>query len=267
MTIEATKAQESNVEDITFTKTGEPFKTIAAAKSARAIRGWSKTTHEIVKSADGFGIKKISWSPVEEAETAPKQPEPIAPIVSNATVNQRDKKIILDFHNGDAPFKTRQEAESVLIELQLTGATHIVLPVGDGFGIARMAGIPDPEAEKNRLVAAQNERYFMVKIQSPSNDNEENIAQIGHNGEILLVKRGEEVPLPESYIKVLETAVRDHYKYEPGKPRKVTGKIMTYPFERGKEVTREFFIEWRRRGTEQNIEHWTKQGLGAPERR
>jgi len=279
MTIEATKAQESNKEDITFTKSGEPFKTVAAAKSARAIRGWSKSTHDIVKSDTGFGIKRITWDAVPEDVDVP-QPEIInlkepvassmtliAPTVSSATISQKDKKIILDFHNNDAPFNTRQDAEKIMIELQISGATHVVIPIGDGFGIARMAGVPDPETEKKRLEAAQDEKFFMVKIHSPSTDNEENVAKLGCNGEILLVKRGEEVPLPQRFIEVLEHGVRDHYKFEPGRPRKSVGKISTYPYEKGKEVSREFFEQWRRKGTEQNIEHWMKQGLGAPERR
>lgn len=283
MTIEAIKAQESKSE-IVLARNGEPYPSVASARSGRAMRGWSKNTHDIVKCEVGFGLKKKAVECDEVIEPQPSdcaispEPEPInqqdqqAPVITNSVAKsfieeQRKKSIILDFNNNDTPFNTRIDAENVMNSLQLTCATHVVIPVANGFGIARMAGTPDPEADKKRIEAAKQERYFMVKIHSPQTENEEEVAQVGCNGEILLIKRGEEVPLPERYIEVLEHGVRDHYKFEPGRPRKLVGKIVTYPFERGKEVTREFFQEWRRRGTEQNTEHWNKQGLGSPERR
>jgi len=281
MTTEALKAQESKDENIILSNKNEPFKTLSAAKSARAAHGWGAATHDIVQCEAGFAIRKREWNAMEEPQPAQAPAEIPAPSVAAEPIQdiipeqpivhivpEQDKAVILDYRNNYAPFNTRREAEQVMInDLKLTSATHVVIPTGNGFAIAKLAGAPDKKRDEERIKQVQNERFFMVKLQPPANDNEERVAQIGVNGDILLVLRGEEVPLPQSYIEVLEHGEHDHYKFEPGKPRKSVGKIRTYPFEKGREVTREFYIEWRRKGTEQNTAHWQQRGLGTPERR
>lgn len=77
---------------------------------------------------------------------------------------------------------------------------------------------------------APKEKRFEIIVATHERDKQ--AAQVSVNGRMYLIERGKKVIVPESVVKVLETAVRD--VYDPKTMEK--SEIMSYPFQTLREV-------------------------------
>lgn len=78
--------------------------------------------------------------------------------------------------------------------------------------------------------SARKEKRFEIIVATHERDKQP--AQVSVNGRLYLIERGKKVIVPESVVKVLQTAVRD--VYDPATMAK--SEIMSYPFQTVREA-------------------------------
>lgn len=101
--------------------------------------------------------------------------------------------------------------------------------------------------------------YWLVKFNAKATPNDTDDVQLMVNGETLIMQREKEVVLPGRFLENADHATYLHFRQVPHQPRKVVGKIKTFPYERIRKVTKKEFLHQRTEGTKktrQNIKRY-----------
>jgi hypothetical protein len=75
------------------------------------------------------------------------------------------------------------------------------------------------------------EKVYSVRFHAKSHPNDPDDVQLGVNGEVLVIKREETIPLLERYVVVARNATYDQFRQLPGEQRKVIAKVQKFPFD------------------------------------
>lgn len=89
---------------------------------------------------------------------------------------------------------------------------------------------PDVDAEPPAPDESKTARRFEIIVSSDARDRQP--VQVGVNGRMYVIKRGEKVIVPESVVRNLETAVREIY--DPATMER--HEVQSYPFQIVREV-------------------------------
>jgi hypothetical protein len=92
--------------------------------------------------------------------------------------------------------------------------------------------------------------YHHVKFMESMNDNETDDVQVGYNGLILHIQRGEDVILPSTILNVFRQGVYPTYKFKKNKHRKTGKNRPHYMFEvLEKKATEKQYMDMKEEGT------------------
>lgn len=169
------------------------------------------------------------------------------------------------------PFSTEKWAKIAMEKKGLDASKHTVVehPQG-GFAIKRISkegevpvGYKSDEGESIEVTAPkqEGEKYYKVRFHAKSNPNDTDNVTLGVNGEILVIKREEEVIIPERFVECARHATYPQFTQLPNEPRKITGKVMTFPLDILGEGTREEYLKMKKEGTEKTQEALEKATL------
>ena len=167
------------------------------------------------------------------------------------------------------PFSTEKWAKISMEKKGLDPTKHTIVehPMG-GFAIKRISkdgevpvgyktesgeAIP-VEREIQGVAPTQGEKYFKVRFHAKSNPNDTDNVTLGVNGEVIVIKREEEVIIPERFVECARHAVYPQFTQLPNEPRKATGKVMTYPLDVLGEGTHEEYLKMKKEGTQKTQE-------------
>ena len=176
----------------------------------------------------------------QEAVKAQEQPNPEGNLIVAAT---------------GLPFKTETAAKTGITKLGLNPGCHRVIAVVDGYAIQR------PEPDQDIPIIKHVETYFLVKFNAKSNSNDENDVMLSVNGETLIFQRGKEVFIPYRFLDCADHTTRPHFQQLPNKPRKVIGTIMTFPYTKLREATKQEYESQRKAGTKQHRANVLRYGF------
>lgn len=157
------------------------------------------------------------------------------------------------------PFPSKRAATSRLKELGLPDQQWEAQAYGGGFAIVRKLG----PAEARQDAPGRSEPYKWVRFHHKSNPMDPDEVVLGVNGEVLIVRRNERVPMPQRFLEVADHATYRHFTQEPGRDRKVDREIHKYPYDVLGEATREDFIRWKRAGTKATRDHAERLGIAV----
>lgn len=162
------------------------------------------------------------------------------------------------------PFTSEKLAKIALTGRRLDPSKYTIVehPEG-GFAIKNKTnsaelpmGAQDEKGEEVDLgVVQQNkERFLKVRFHAKSNPNDTDNVTLGVNGEVLVIKREEEIIIPERFVECARHATYPQFTQLPNQARKVTGKVMTFPFDLLGEGTQEEYLKMKKEGTEKTQE-------------
>lgn len=89
-----------------------------------------------------------------------------------------------------------------------------------------------PAAQVNPRDALDAAPKVKIRIHKTGDKNEQKQVYVGVNGVGYLIKRGEDVLVPEPVMRVLEDAVQSVYDYDDDKGMLVKREALAYPFTR-----------------------------------
>ena len=119
--------------------------------------------------------------------------------------------------------------------------------------------IPNKKEKKNKA-ADPEKKYFKVRFHERQTPTEPVNVVLGINGEILVVKRGELVILPEEFVELARSCVLRCYFPVP-EGQKTVRKKMTMPrcsFDLLGEATEAEYLKMKKEGTEKTIQDLNK---------
>jgi len=151
-----------------------------------------------------------------------------------------------------------QKAEEISEEDRIKAAEAAIREEQNNTDIKPSNPIIELGTEKGRETG--EEKYTWVIFQSRSNPIDTVNVPLTVNGECLVVKRNERVPMPERFLECADHTRQPHYTQEPGDTRKVVTWIKTYGYERLGPATREDFEKFRREGTKATREQLAREG-------
>lgn len=105
------------------------------------------------------------------------------------------------------------------------------------------------------------EKYFKVKFHSRSNPNDNENVELSVNGETRVIERDVPVVLPERFLECARNATHPQFRQEPGKQRKMVGKVTTFPFDVLGESSESEYRKMLAEGTKKTKEYVEKHGL------
>ena len=111
-----------------------------------------------------------------------------------------------------------------------------------------------PAVEQATNDAPPPEKYTWVRFHIKSRPDDEDDVVLSVQGDVLLMKRNEKVPIPERYVECAKNARYPHFKQLPNEARKIVGEIRVYPFEILGPATEKEYLEWKAEGTKLNQE-------------
>lgn len=169
------------------------------------------------------------------------------------------------------PFSTEKWATISMEKKGLDPSKHTVVehPLG-GYAIKRISkegevpmGYKDEEGVKVDIKPAVTnaEKYFKVRFHAKSNPNDTDNVTLGVNGEILVIKREEEIIIPERFVECARHATYPQFTQLPNEPRKMTGKVMTFPLDILGEGTQEDFLKMKKEGNAKTLEALDRASL------
>lgn len=162
------------------------------------------------------------------------------------------------------PFSSEKWAKISMEKKGLDPSKHTVVehPQG-GFAIKRISkegevpvGYKNEDNEEVIITPAkvEGEKYYKVRFHAKSNPNDTDNVNLGVNGEILVIRREDEVIIPERFVECARHATYPQFTQLPNEPRKITGKVMTFPLDILGEGTKEEYLKMKRDGTEKTQE-------------
>jgi hypothetical protein len=140
---------------------------------------------------------------------------------------QTEEKI---FSKQGNPFKSAAVARHMLELKGLDPAKFIVQSYEDGFIIVRKAQ------------TIKKEKYWHVTFSQKGNPMDQDDVTLTVNGEPLIAQRGVRTIIPERYRECCEHATYDQFHQLPNQPKKIVGKIMTFPYTLHGEATEEEYL-------------------------
>lgn len=221
-------------------KDGEPYANAGAAKAA--IRMSSKldaSTHEPVEHGGGFAIaakttanrEGVAVDPQGGAKPTPEKPVTTTEVLYVMCPTCEHKSPTTENKIGDPCANPAKQPKRV---------DGKKMPCTGYYGA-------DSSIHK--------ETYWWVTFQAKANPYDFEDVDLAVNGEQLKIKRQERVCIPGRFVEAAEHAVRPSFKKIPGKNRKTSAPIMTFPFSKDGQGTHEEYITQKKQGTEQTIEH------------
>jgi len=117
------------------------------------------------------------------------------------------------------------------------------------------------EEETEQTNETYGEKYFEVVFHARSSPNDTESVQLAVNGETLIMQREMPVIVPQRFLECADHAVRPVFRQLPNKPRKVTGSVKTYPYEKKRPATREEYENQKREGTQKTLDDIRKFGF------
>ena len=118
--------------------------------------------------------------------------------------------------------------------------------------------------EAERLFAKIHEiQYIKVRFHAKSNSEDPDDVVLSVNGETLNIQREQVVIIPSSFLEVADHGTWTKFIQLPNQPRKLAGKIKTYPYDLIGTGTREEFLKQRQEGTKKVKEHVRRFGFDA----
>jgi len=169
------------------------------------------------------------------------------------------------------PFTTERLAKLSITGRRLDPTKYTIVGHEGGFAI-KLITKPDEmpvelKDEKGEVVdfdkpkEANVEKFLRVRFHDKSNPNDTDSVTLGVNGEILIAQRNEETIIPERYAECARHATYPVFKQLPGERRKITGKVMTFPFDVIGEATREEYMALKKEGTKKTQEALDRASL------
>jgi len=169
------------------------------------------------------------------------------------------------------PFANERLAKLAITGRRLNPTEHTIVEVDGGFAIKKITSAVEMPVEikdeKGDVVALNQkkeeyvEKFYKVRFHDKSNPNDTNDVSLGVNGEILVAKRNEETIIPGRYAECARHATHDIFKQLPGERRKITGKVMTFPFDVICEVSQAEYLTLKSEGTKKTQEALDKASL------
>lgn len=108
-------------------------------------------------------------------------------------------------------------------------------------------------------LAPEYRGYWQVKFNAKTTPNDSDDVQLMVNGETLIIQRERKVVLPGRFLENADHATYLHFRQVPHQPRKIVGKIKTYPYERICKATKQEYEQQKVEGTKktkQNIKRY-----------
>ncbi|MEN6532348.1 MAG: hypothetical protein ABFD89_01715 [Bryobacteraceae bacterium] len=181
-----------------------------------------------------------------------------------STDSQITQDIVLS--ESGQPFKSIAAAKSAMKTKGLDPKTNHVIPMGDGFAIAPGAGLDseDGRGDGPMLPARPNgsaERFFEVEFAKVSSPTDPVDVTLAVNGEVLVIRRGQRITLPERFLEAADHATYKRYTVRPDQARKEDMEVMTFPYTRFREATRAEYEAQKRSGDEATQKDLKARGL------
>jgi len=110
------------------------------------------------------------------------------------------------------------------------------IEVDGGYAVRRIGSDALPNLD--------SEPYFWVRLANRSDVNQTLDVSVAVNGELLVIQRGKEVPLPHRFIQALRDACYPVYDMESG-GKNIIGEVQTYPLEVIRPARKKDFEEYR----------------------
>jgi len=190
--------------------------------------------------------------------------------------SQEHKKAVIVRVDG-LPFDNESGALSAMSQKGLNKDLYVIAKYGNGLGIFCKGEEPDIEtnvkkeyerismrdikkleedyqeginpAPKSKVSSeSEPEKFYRVTFNDKSHPNDTDTIILGVNGEILNIRRGIEVIIPERFKIVADNARHLTFKQEPGKQRKVLGTVRTYGYMVHGMATRKDYNEFKSSG-------------------
>lgn len=119
------------------------------------------------------------------------------------------------------PFASEKDANEFLKLKEFDPKIFKVFKQGGGFCIFNTAilpaGLVKTLTENKKKTAAKSPttpkmKYFHVKFQQKSTENDDNCVSLSVNGDVIIMQRDTDVILPESYLEAADHATRKHFE-------------------------------------------------------
>jgi hypothetical protein len=104
------------------------------------------------------------------------------------------------------------------------------------------------------------EKYWRVKFQAKSNPNDSEDVQLSVNGETLIIAREREVIIPDRFKECADHGVYPQFRQLPNQPRKIIGRIKTFPYDTIGPATESEYFKAKAEGTRKTIETVNRYG-------
>jgi hypothetical protein len=104
------------------------------------------------------------------------------------------------------------------------------------------------------------EKFFWVRFNAKAKPTDTDDVQLSVEGETVVIRREQPVCLPGKFLECADHARYPHFQQLPNKPRKITAWIMTYPYQKIKEGTKEEFETMLKTGTKKLLSDIRKFG-------
>jgi len=192
--------------------------------------------------------------------------------------DQRESRELI-LTKDNKPFKTPASANLVMTNMVGRG---VIAPqdfqlmeykVGDeeGYAIVRKGSqtcirleesgmeVKETAVDPTKRVIKQDERkseegltpaglplkgYSVVVFHEKPHQDLQNDVILGHNTEVMQCQRGQEVVIPNRYLRVADDGVFKKFKIIPGQDRQVSHTIQHYPYTRIREASKEEYDEF-----------------------
>jgi|GEM_PF-1694549 len=109
-------------------------------------------------------------------------------------------------------------------------------------------------------IAPEYRGYWQVKFNAKTTPNDSDDVQLVVNGETLIMQREKKVILPGRFLENADHATYLHFRQVPHQPRKIVGKIKTYPYERIRASSKQEYDQQRVDGTQKTKRNIKKYG-------
>lgn len=169
-----------------------------------------------------------------------------------AQEQKTDSRSIILTKDGK-PFGTENAANLAMHQKGFSTETHDIVAVEGGFAIKAKYADTKPQTESAAPSAsASGIKYYEVAFHGKSNPNDDDVIQLGANGELLLIKRETPVILSETFLEVARHAKYIKWDFTPGNERKSPSYVEKYPYRVLRESSEDEY--WRMRGMTKHIQ-------------
>lgn len=184
---------------------------------------------------------------------------------------EQEQSPLLTYADGGKPFSSQKSAENCQEALGMK-ETHKVIKVDGGYALAPLSALrkqfssqptetvkssalrAEPAMTKIASKLTEGEKVFLVRFHAKAHPNDPDDVVLSVNGDVLVIKREEEIPLLGRYVECARHATFPQFRQLPGQQRKVVAKVQKYQFDILGESTIEEFRKVRQVGTAQAAE-------------